>query len=146
MWIVKKLSAMSHDLYPAHVINCHTFSNPLGAWHTLWTAPTFELCFISQFKCNGLPIHLKLNGILQFKFCCFSFVTFGHYNSWSVVDPGPQGRHRGPSPPKLWKKNFFALTIPIIDRLYDKWNSPKLHSPLWCFINWRVIKWLFNNN
>ena len=27
-------------------------------------------------------IHLKYYEILQFNFCCFSSLTFGHYNSW----------------------------------------------------------------
>ena len=30
-------------------------------------------------------IHLKYYEILQFYFCCFSSVTFGHYNSWKAI-------------------------------------------------------------
>ena len=39
----------------------------------------------SSFSWLVCSIDLKYYEILQFNFCCFSSVTFGHYNSWSTI-------------------------------------------------------------
>ena len=70
-------SVTSHDLYPPPpVTNCHTFSNPLplGAWHTLWTAPSLKI-FIFQVlnfidsltSTRDLDDSVKLSALLLFK-------------------------------------------------------------------------------
>ena len=46
--------------------------------------------------------------------------VFGIHTQWRI-----QGGHRGPWPQTMDKK-IFTLSLPITDRLYDEWNSPKL--------------------
>ena len=58
----------SHDLYPPPpVTNCHTFSDPLplGAWHTLWTAPLLQTRSLQL--CANF-IELRQHNIIIMKF------------------------------------------------------------------------------
>ena len=87
---------------------------------------------------NEIQIQSKFNEYSSFEFIEWCWIVDDHeaevgmkfvfngYSMCNIVSVADPGGPQGAMAPQTVDTIFFTLSIPITDRLYDEWNSPKL--------------------